>query len=105
MNLTDVIKQPVVTEKAMKLAEKSRFTLLVDRMATKGEIKQAVEKLFKVKVVKVTTAIMPRERKVTGRKRARSWGGLMKKAMVQLAAGQTIAALAGSSEEKGIEKK
>src|SRR3989344_1510526 len=103
MNLTDVIKQPVVTEKAMKLAEKSRFTLLVDRMATKGEIKQAVEKLFKVKVVKVTTAIMPRERKVTGRKRARSWGGLMKKAMVQLAAGQTIAALGGSGAGQGGE--
>lgn len=74
MNLSDVIKRPVVTEKAMKAMERNRYTLEVDRRATKGEIRRAVEEQFNVKVIKVNTA---------GRK----------KALVQLKAGQTISIL------------
>lgn len=74
MNLSDVIKRPVVTEKAMKAMERNRYTLEVDRRATKGEIRRAVEEQFNVKVIKVNTV---------GRK----------KALVQLKAGQTISIL------------
>jgi len=80
MNLSDVIKRPVVTEKAMKAMEKNWFTLEVDRRATKGEIRRAVEEQFNVKVIKVNTI---------GRK----------KAVVELKAGQTISILAGGKEK------
>lgn len=74
MNLSDVIKRPVVTEKAMKAMERNRYTLEVDRRATKGEIRRAVEEQFNVKVIKVNTVGQ-------------------KKALVQLKAGQTISIL------------
>ncbi|OGY15875.1 MAG: 50S ribosomal protein L23 [Candidatus Chisholmbacteria bacterium RIFCSPHIGHO2_01_FULL_48_12] len=83
MNLSSVIKRPVVTEKAMKAMEKNRFTLEVDRRATKGQIKRAIEEQFKVNVIKVN--------KVTT--------GEQKKAVVQLKAGQTIGILAGGKEK------
>lgn len=84
MNLSDVLKRAVVTEKAMKAMGKNRFTLGVDRRATKGEIRQAVEEQFKVKVVKVNTV------KTRGQK----------KAVVELKAGQTIGILADTGKEK-----
>jgi|YelNatPaOPRAMG01_1025707.scaffolds.fasta_scaffold02078_17 large subunit ribosomal protein L23 len=61
-----VIVRPYVTEKALMLAEKNNMlTLIVDRKATKPQIKAAVEKLYGVKVKKVNTVIAP-----TGEKKA-----------------------------------
>jgi len=61
-----VIERPYVTEKALMLAEKNNtLTLIVDRKATKPQIKAAVEKLYGVKVKKVNTIIAP-----TGEKKA-----------------------------------
>ncbi|WP_010479090.1 50S ribosomal protein L23 [Thermococcus zilligii] len=53
-----VIVRPVVTEKAVSLIEKeNKLTFIVDKRATKQEIKRAVEKMFQVKVEKVNTLI------------------------------------------------
>ncbi len=53
-NLYDVIRRPLITEKATALKETSRTVCFeVDRAATKPEIKGAVEKLFGVKVADV----------------------------------------------------
>lgn len=53
---TDVIKKPLVTEKATWAStEQNRFTFAVDRRATKTDIKKAVETLYKVRVVAVNT--------------------------------------------------
>jgi len=58
--------RPYVTEKALMLAEKNNvLTLIVDRKATKPQIKAAVEKLYGVKVKKVNAVIAP-----TGEKKA-----------------------------------
>ena len=58
MNLTDVIKGPIVTEKLDKAREEAhQYAFLVDREANKGQIANAVEKLFKVKVTAVRTSI------------------------------------------------
>jgi len=66
MEPTRVIVRPYVTEKALMLAEKNNMlTLIVDRKATKPQIKAAVEKLYGVKVKKVNTVIAP-----TGEKKA-----------------------------------
>jgi len=62
----DIIHYPLSTEKSIRLME-SRNTLLfiVDKKANKKEIKEAIEKLYNVKVEKVNTSIMP-----NGQKRA-----------------------------------
>jgi large subunit ribosomal protein L23 len=53
-----VIIRPLVTEKAVSLIEKeNKLTFIVDKRATKQDIKRAVEEMFNVKVAKVNTLI------------------------------------------------
>ncbi|ABM81134.1 50S ribosomal protein L23 [Hyperthermus butylicus] len=60
----DIIIRPVQSEKALKLIEEQNtLTFIVDRKATKHDIKRAVEEAFGVKVVKVNTLITPRGEK------------------------------------------
>lgn len=83
-----VLLSPVITEKATLSSEHGQVTFRVSLTATKPEIKQAVEKLFDVKVLAVNTLRQKGKRKsFRGRpgKRADS-----KKAMVTLAEGQAI---------------
>ena len=85
----EIIKAPIVTEKTSRLAqEEGKYIFKVDPKATKSDIKQAVEKIFKVKVEDISTInIKPKKRRV-GR-----YAGLSnraKKAIVKLAEGQTI---------------
>ncbi|RLE96555.1 MAG: 50S ribosomal protein L23 [Thermoprotei archaeon] len=59
-----IIIRPHVTEKTLMLAEKNNvLTLIVDLKANKPQIREAVEKMFGVKVVKVNTLITPRGEK------------------------------------------
>lgn len=59
-----VIVRPHYSEKAAKLMDKENtLVLIVDRRATKHDIKRAVEELFKVKVEEVRTLITPRGEK------------------------------------------
>ncbi len=59
-----VIIRPVHTEKAINLIERQNtLVLIVDRRATKHDIKHAVEVVFNVKVEKVRTLITPRGEK------------------------------------------
>ncbi|HEY2329860.1 MAG TPA: 50S ribosomal protein L23 [Verrucomicrobiae bacterium] len=56
MNAFEVIKTVRLTEKGTRQGEKyNQYTIVADRRATKPEIRQAVQELFKVKVVKVNT--------------------------------------------------
>jgi len=52
----DIIKKPYVTEKSNAAVAEGKYTFLVDVKATKTEIRNAVEKLFQVKVLRVNTA-------------------------------------------------
>ena len=84
----DVIVAPVITEKATMLSEHNKVVFKVAKTATKPQIKQAVEKLFDVKVESVNTLV--RKGKV---KRFRGNIGRqsdVKKAIVTLADGQSI---------------
>ena len=84
----EIIKAPVITEKAAMLGQGNQYAFKVDPRANKIEIKQAIEKIFKVKVVAVRTLnVKPKKRRV-GR-----YTGLTnrsKKAIVTLAEGQQI---------------
>ena len=89
MEITKVIKKPLVTEKGTRLKEKKGvYIFAVDKNANKNLIKQAVEKNFNVKVSKVATLIMHgktrRVRLMTGERS--DW----KKAYVTLKQGQKI---------------
>ena len=55
--LFDVILSPVITEKATALSEHNKVVFKVAKTATKPQIKQAVEKLFDVKVESVNTLV------------------------------------------------
>jgi large subunit ribosomal protein L23 len=53
-----VVIHPYVTEKTMdEMERQNRLEFVVDRFASKGDVKRAIEKLFDVKVMKVTTKI------------------------------------------------
>ena len=86
--LYDVIVSPVITEKATALSEHNKVVFRVSPDATKPQIKEAVEKLFEVKVRSVNTLVTKGKRKVfRGRRGQRSD---VKKAVVTLEPGQTI---------------
>jgi len=58
MDFENIIVRVLVTEKTIRLAEKeNKITFIVNRKANKTQIKEAVEKLFNVKVEKVNTLI------------------------------------------------
>ncbi len=60
MDAHDLIKRPLVTEKLTRIKDEfNRYAFEVDPRANKLEIKEAIEKLFKVKVLKVHTVTMP----------------------------------------------
>ena len=87
MNLYEVIRRPLVTEKGVDKKESERTLCFeVHRDANKTEIKQAVESLFKVKVEDVRTASF--EGKLRRRGRYSAYGSDWKKAYVRLQAGQ-----------------
>ena len=94
MHITDIIKKPVLnTEKARSLFENNEYVFIVDRRANKIQIKEAVEKLFNVKVESVNTLnIKPKAKRFRMSVYKTS---AMKKAMVKLKKGETIAAYEG----------
>ena len=62
--LFTLIKSPIITEQTAQLGEKiNQVVFKVDLNANKREIKKAIEKLFKVEVIKVTTSIVKGKRK------------------------------------------
>ena len=89
MNVHEVIRKPLVTEKSnIGREENNLVTFAVDPRANKHEIRSAVEDLFQVKVLDVRTMRMPRKTRRVGRfvGRKPEW----KKAIVRLAEGHSI---------------
>ena len=84
----DVILSPVVTEKATASSEHNQVVFRVRRDATKPEIKEAVEKLFDVKVKHVNTLVKKGKNKVF--RGVRGLQGDVKKAIVTLVEGHSI---------------
>jgi large subunit ribosomal protein L23 len=84
----DVIIAPVITEKATMASEHNKVMFKVSRTATKPQIKEAVEKLFDVKVKSVNTLI--REGKVKAFKGRIGQQSNVKRAIVTLEEGHRI---------------
>ncbi|MEC4813172.1 MAG: 50S ribosomal protein L23 [Scytonema sp. PMC 1069.18] len=66
-NLPDLVRRPILTEKATIMMEQNKYTFEVTPKATKPQIKAAVEDLFDVKVLQVNTSLPPRRKKRVGR--------------------------------------
>lgn len=90
MEQIDILRRPVITEKSMSQASVGRFTFEVAMEASKNQIRQAVEKQFKVKVVSIHTLIVKGKKKRVGKKRQQVKNSSRKKAIVTLFPGQKI---------------
>lgn len=84
----EVLIRPVISEKSMGLMEENKYTFYVDRNANKIEIKNAVEKLFKVTVLSVNTITVKGKLKRLGRTQGMT--PTKKKAIVTLKQGDKI---------------
>ena len=84
----DIIVSPVITEKATNLTEQNKVVFRVSPKATKPQIKEAVEKLFDVKVTGVNTLVTKGKKKIF--RGLRGQRSAVKKAIVTLAEGETI---------------
>ncbi|MCS7236173.1 MAG: 50S ribosomal protein L23 [Armatimonadota bacterium] len=84
----EIVRRAVITEKSMRGTEAGKYTFEVARDATKPQIREAVERLFGVRVVKVNTLRVPGKTKRRGRHTYRT--PERKKAVVTLAPGQKI---------------
>jgi len=93
MNNFEVLRKPIVTEKSTTLQEAGRYVFEVAPKATKHQIKQAVEQIFEVEVLKVNTMNVKGKGKRFGPRivMRSSW----KKAIVKLAPGETITIFEG----------
>ena len=83
-----VLVKPMVSEKAVMLMEENKYCFFVDKAANKIEIKHAVESLFNVHVVSVTTRNITGKIRTMGRYRGKCPD--TKRAIVKLAAGDKI---------------
>ena len=83
-----IVKSPIITDKATRLLENNQYSFVVDRYSDKIEIKEAIENLFNVKVIKVNTCRLPRKKKRVGK--YIGWKPQYKKAIVTLLDGNVI---------------
>ena len=88
MHLYEVLRRPLITEKSTVLQSEDKYAFEVDREATKPQIKQAVEKAFKVEVTAVNVLTVKGKTRRMGRRLlpAHPW----KKAIVTLKPGDKI---------------
>ncbi|MFC1968174.1 50S ribosomal protein L23 [Chloroflexota bacterium] len=88
MQVYEVLRRPVITEKSTMLKDSNRYAFEVLPKANKNQVKEAVEKAFNVKVKAVNTMTMPSKTRRVGRRQVLtpSW----KKAIVTLMEGHKI---------------
>lgn len=88
MHLYEVLRRPLITEKNAMLQAQGKYAFEIAREANKPQIKQAVEKAFKVKVLAVNVMTVPGKTRRVGRQQVltQSW----KKAIVTLKPGDRI---------------
>lgn len=87
-NYRDIIKAPIITEKSSTLAQNNTYVFSVDIKANKTQIKDAIEKIFNVKVENVNTINVKPKKKRVGRYAGKTQR--VKKAIVKLKEGSSI---------------
>ncbi|MDD3124553.1 MAG: 50S ribosomal protein L23 [Candidatus Kapabacteria bacterium] len=99
--MIEILKRPLLTEKAMKDNEKRIYAFEVTTDCNKIQIKKAVEEMFEVKVDDVRTVRIKGKVKVRNTRKGimRGRRPLQKKAYVTLKQGQTIEIVSGAANE------
>ncbi len=86
-----IITHPVITEKSLQLVQQSNtYTFKVQRTATKTQVGAAIENLYGVQVLSVRTIVNQARSQRTGRRRMKTLGAKVKKALVTLKPGNNI---------------
>ena len=93
MNPHDILLRPVLSEKAVSTIAQGKYAFFVHPSANRSQVKDAVERVFNVEVVKINIAKVRGKDKRLGRFTGRT--AERKKAIVTLAAGQRIQQLEG----------
>jgi large subunit ribosomal protein L23 len=88
MHTFDILVRPIITEKNTLLLEQNKYTFEVASKANKVQIKEAVERAFKVKVAAVNVCNMPGKMRRVGR--SRGYTSPWRKAVVTLERGHKI---------------
>ena len=88
LHIYEVLRRPLITEKATSLKDNDKYAFEVGNRATESQIKEAVEKAFKVKVGKVNVMKVPGKTRRFGRRQVT--GSAWKKAIVTLEPGHKI---------------
>jgi large subunit ribosomal protein L23 len=88
MHPYQVVKRPLITEKATIMKERNKYAFEVSKAANKRQVKEAVEEAFKVSVVNVTVMNVPGKMRRVGRRQVLT--PVWKKAVVTLAPGDKI---------------
>ena len=83
-----IIQRPLMTEKSTNLNQFNQYSFVVSKKCNSNEIKQAIEKIFKVKVTKINTCII--RGKLKSFKGNLGYKNDIKKAIVTLSEGNTI---------------
>ena len=83
-----IIQKPISTEKSTNLNQFNQYSFVVSKNSKSSEIKEAIQTIFKVKVIKVNTSIM--RGKLKSFKGSAGYKKDFKKAIVTLAEGNTI---------------
>ena len=83
-----IIQKPLMTEKSTNLNQYNQYSFVVSKESNSNEIKQAIEKIFKVKVIKINTSII--KGKLKSFKGNLGYKNDIKKAIVTLSEGNTI---------------
>jgi len=83
-----IIQKPLMTEKSTNLNQYNQYSFVVSKESNSNEIKQAIEKIFKVKVIKINTSII--RGKLKSFKGNLGYKNDIKKAIVTLSEGNTI---------------
>jgi len=86
--IIDILKYPLITDKATRLLENNQYSFVVDLHSNKTSIKNAIEYLFDVKVKKVNTSHLPKRKRRVGK--YVGWQSQNKKAVVTLVENNTI---------------
>ena len=95
LNPRDIVVKPVISEKSYDIASQRKYTFRVDPRATKPQIRQAIEEIFKVRVTDVNTMNLQGKLKRQGRTQGRrpSW----KKAIITVQEGDKIEIFEGGA--------
>lgn len=103
--VSHVVIKPIISEKSFKEADSRKYTFKVAKSANKTDVKNAIEKMFGVKVLKVFTANIKGTKSRNTRFRRISMDASYKKARVLVAEGQKIDIFEEKTDEKKDKKK